>query len=255
MNGMLLVAAACILLRGSRAYVKKIPSAARSLSTSKVAQGLDKSIEREVRQSYLIGVDEVGRGALAGPVVAAAVLCLDKEEDMRMDVKDSKKLSVAQREEIFEIISNDDSRYIISWAMVDHNGIDEMNILQATMRAMSMSVSQCVDMLLTKNPEITQDTDIFGIIDGNKIPSKLPIHARPMVKADTRCYSVALGSIVAKVTRDQMMKDFDENYPEYGFRKHKGYPTREHILAIDRHGACPIHRMSFKPLKGKKRDL
>lgn len=254
MNGMVLLTVACMLMRGSRAFITMVPAGSRSLSKVAATPGLDKTIEREVKQRYLIGVDEVGRGALAGPVVAAAVVCLDKEEDLRMSVKDSKKLSVAQREEIFEIVAKDSERYLCTWAMVDHSGIDELNILQATMRAMSVSVSQSVDMLLSKDPQINAKVDIFGVIDGNKIPANLEISARPMVKADTRCYSVALSSIIAKVTRDRMMKDYADQFPYYGFEKNKGYLTRGHYLGIDRHGACSIHRMSFKPLKGKTRN-
>ena len=199
---------------------------------------------------FVMGVDEAGRGSLAGPVVAAAVICLDDEADDRILAADSKKLTEAQRETVFDIITSDTCRYITSWASFDHQQIDESNILKATMGAMHLCVAQCAGELVKKNNNISLP-NIYGIIDGNRIPPRLPISARPLVKGDALCYSVALSSIIAKVNRDRIMRQYHKLYPEWDFAKNKGYPTREHLLAIDRHGASPIHRMSFKPLKGK----
>jgi ribonuclease HII len=224
--------------------------------TLAATRGLSKSYEIETLASnrgkkYVLGVDEAGRGPLAGPVVAAAVICLDIEVDERIIAADSKKLSDKKREEIFEIITNDPTRYIVASASVDHAKIDELNILKATMECMLESIMQCSAELIEKHGGTVTYDDIFGIIDGNKIPPGLPISARPLVKGDALCHSVALASIVAKVTRDRVMAEYHELYPDYNFAKHKGYPTREHLMAIHKHGASPVHRMSFKPLKGR----
>ena len=198
----------------------------------------------------MVGVDEAGRGPLAGPVVAAAVICLDAEADERILAADSKKLSEAQREEIYDIITTDTSRYLVASASLDHEAIDEINILEATMKVMTECITAVSTKVLDKM-EGTTHNDLYGIIDGNRIPPNLPIGARPLVKGDALCHSVALASIVAKVSRDRVMKAIDELYPEWNFAKHKGYPTKEHILAIHKHGPAPVHRMTFKPLKGR----
>ena len=124
-----------------------------------------------------------------------------------------------------------------------------MNILKATMQVMAECITVLSSEVIEKNGVVHDD--LFGIIDGNKIPPNLPISARPLVKGDALCHSVALASIVAKVTRDRVMKDYDEQYGEYGFAQHKGYPTKQHLMAIHKFGASPVHRMSFKPLKGR----
>lgn len=225
----------------------------QSTSLSAVS-GLAKSYEIETLASnrekkYVVGVDEAGRGPLAGPVVAAAVVCLDVESDERILAADSKKLSEAQRKEIYDVITKDTSRYLVASASLDNKAIDEMNILKATMQVMAECITAVSAEVLEKMEGITHD-DLYGIVDGNKIPPNLPISARPLVKGDALCYSVALASIVAKVTRDRIMEGYGVRYPEWNFAKHKGYPTKEHILAIHKHGASPVHRMTFKPLKG-----
>ena len=176
----------------------------------------------------ICGVDEAGRGPLAGPVFAAAVIL---PEDMIIEgVNDSKKLTEKKREKLFDIIKEKALAYCIASASVEE--IEEMNILQADMLAMK----RAVDGLAVKAD--------FAMIDGNKAP-KLEIPAVPIIKGDAKSESIAAASILAKVSRDRLMLEYDEIYPEYGFAKHKGYGTKDHMDAIRKHGPCPIHRRSF----------
>jgi ribonuclease HII len=216
---------------------------------SRSTVGLSKSYEKEIKVKnpsirYVLGCDEAGRGPLAGPVVAAAVICLEDEEDDRIQAVDSKKLSEAKREEIYEILMTDTSRYVTGWARLDHGDIDRLNILRATMDAMTLSITECTNKLVALKQQQQHEevglSNIYGVVDGNKVPPRLPISTRPMVKGDALCHSVALASIVAKVTRDRIMKAYHEQYPHYNFAKHKGYPTREHLLNIDKYVFCSI---------------
>lgn len=189
-------------------------------------------IEKQIRLrgfQSVAGIDEVGRGPLAGPVVAAAVV-LPAEIDLP-DVRDSKQLSPAQREAC--------SRDILSCALdvgiglVESSEIDRINILQATLRAMALALEN-----LKTPPD-------YLLIDGPyKLPLSLPQEGIP--KGDQRCLSIAAASIVAKVHRDRLMCDYHKLYPAYGFDSHKGYGTARHLDALCRHGPCPIHRMSFR---------
>ncbi|MGH7849471.1 MAG: ribonuclease HII [Thermodesulfobacteriota bacterium] len=175
------------------------------------------------------GVDEAGRGPLAGPVVAAAVIL---PESFTIDgLDDSKKLTHLQRVKILELIIT----YAVDLAVgvVDHEVIDSINILRASLRAMEIAVNN-----LGRKPD-------FLLIDGNQRTS-LPIPQETVIKGDSRCCSIAAASIVAKVRRDEIMDEYHELYPEYNFRSHKGYPTKEHLEAIRKHGPCPIHRRSFR---------
>ena len=189
------------------------------------------------------GVDEAGRGPLAGPVVAAAVILpqvwQDGGFDERLrDLNDSKQLTEAQREAFFAILtSHPDIRFGI--AMVDAAVIDRINILQATHRAMNESLAQ-----LQPPPE-------HVLVDGNPVKS-LRFPQTALVKGDARSYSIAAASVLAKVTRDRLMLGFDSRYPGYGFAEHKGYGTPQHLAAIAKLGPCPIHRRSFAPLKAKQ---
>ncbi len=177
------------------------------------------------------GVDEAGRGPLAGPVVAAAVI-IDPAHELRLVVKDSKKLSPAKREEIYErLISSQEIQIGVS--MVDAATIDEMNILKATLKAMTEAVSKLAD-----NP-------LYALVDGNIAPP-LTCRCIPVIKGDQFEPSISAASIVAKVVRDRLMDQMDVHYPGYGFAKHKGYPTKSHYEAIRSLGVCPIHRRSFK---------
>lgn len=178
--------------------------------------------------SLICGVDEAGRGPLAGPVCAAAVILPD---DVYIEgLNDSKKLSEKRREELYEKITEVALAYNIE--MVDEKTIDEINILQATYLAMN----RAVDGLKTK-PD-------YVLIDGNRIEGiKLPHET--VVKGDAKSISIAAASILAKVTRDRYICEIADEYPEYNFKKHKGYGTKEHTEAILKHGPCPIHRLTF----------
>lgn len=174
------------------------------------------------------GVDEAGRGPLAGPVCAAAVIL---PEGVIIDgVNDSKKLSEKKRESLFDVIREQALSYSIAYATVDE--IEEINILNATM----LSMRRAIDGL-----EIKAD---YAMIDGNKIPP-LDIDAECIVKGDAKSMSIACASILAKVSRDRLLYKYAEEYPMYGFDKHKGYGTKVHREAILKYGPCPYHRKSF----------
>lgn len=185
------------------------------------------------RQGYvnIAGVDEVGRGPLAGPVVAAAVV-LPEDFDV-LGIDDSKKLSEKRREELFDVILEK----AVAWGigMADHSTIDEINILQATKLAMKDAIAD----LSGKLEGI--DYVIFDAVKINDL--KLPQEA--VIKGDSKILAVAAASIVAKVTRDRMMVAYAEEYPGYGFEKNKGYGTKQHYEGIARQGSCPIHRKTF----------
>ncbi len=185
------------------------------------------------RNFLTAGVDEAGRGPLAGPVVVAAVI-LDKDNPIE-GLDDSKKLSEKKREELYEVIVERALGYAI--VEVDPKQIDEMNILQATLFGMSKAVKQ-----LDPKPE-------FVLIDGNQVPHDLRDIARAVVGGDAYHDCISAASILAKVTRDRIMVKLSAKYPEYNFQKHKGYPTKEHIEALEKHGACEIHRKSFEPVR------
>lgn len=174
------------------------------------------------------GVDEAGRGSLAGPVCAAAVIL---PEGVIIDgVNDSKKLSEKKRESLFDVIREQALSYSIAYATVDE--IEEINILNATMLAMR----RAIDGL-----DIKAD---YAMIDGNKIPP-IDIDAECIVKGDAKSMSIACASILAKVSRDRLLYKYAEEYPMYGFDKHKGYGTKAHREAILKYGPCPYHRKSF----------
>jgi len=179
----------------------------------------------------LCGVDEAGRGPLAGPVYAAAVI-MDPGYELRHVVRDSKQLSPARRADIFERLMASDKVHV-SFSSVDAGTIDEINILQATLLAMREAV-----LGLKVEPR-------FAIVDGNAVP-KLPCSCVPIVRGDGFEPSISAASIVAKVVRDRYMQEMDILYPGYGFALHKGYPTKAHFEAIRSLGVCPIHRRSFK---------
>ncbi len=173
------------------------------------------------------GIDEAGRGPLAGPVVAAAVIL---PEDAAIDgVDDSKKLSPKKRDLLYDEIINKAVAYGVG--IVDEKEIDVINILEATKKAMIQAVSA-----LTVKPD-------FLLIDSSRL--SLPIRQMGIVKGDSLSASIAAASIIAKVTRDRLIEKADADYPQYGFAKHKGYGTKEHIEAIKKYGICPIHRVSF----------
>ncbi|MEP0073367.1 MAG: ribonuclease HII, partial [Marinomonas sp.] len=181
----------------------------------------------------LAGTDEAGRGPLAGEVVAAAVI-LDPNNPIA-GLADSKKLSEKKREALFDEIQEKALAYAIASASIEE--IDELNILHASMLAMSRSID-----LLSIKPE-------HVLVDGNRLPPNLPCSAEAVVKGDARQAAISAASILAKVTRDRSIVEAAERYPGYGFEKHKGYPTAVHLEAIQRLGVTPIHRRSFGPVK------
>ncbi|KAG6554285.1 hypothetical protein Mapa_004201 [Marchantia paleacea] len=197
----------------------------------------------EMGFQHVAGVDEAGRGPLAGPVVAAA--CIIPSSVIIEGIDDSKKLTEAKREELYKKITSTPG---ISYAIhvVDAARIDEVNILQATMQAMSA----CVQLLSCESQEHPRPD--FILVDGNRLPDDFPENARSVVKGDAVCQVIAAASILAKVTRDRLMLSYDKTWPNYGFRSHKGYGTAAHIAALLKYGPCDIHRRSFAPLKGER---
>jgi ribonuclease HII len=177
------------------------------------------------------GVDEAGRGPLAGPVIAAAVVL----DPLRIPkgLNDSKQLNEAKREALFDAVMASAS---VGIGVVEAGVIDRINILQATLLAMRQAVMQLVSA-----PNL-------ALVDGNRKPP-LSCDVETIIKGDGKCSSIAAASIIAKVTRDRMMLVLDAQYPLYGFSNHKGYGTEEHLAAIAAHGPCPLHRRSFSPFK------
>jgi len=174
------------------------------------------------------GVDEAGRGPLAGPVVAAAVM-FDKDIHL-YGIDDSKKLNAKKRGELYEVILEKASCFGVG--VVSHLIVDERNILQATFKAMHEAIKQ-----LRPKPQQL-------LIDGNRFLG-VGIPFQTIVDGDAKCFSIAAASIIAKVTRDRLMLDYDKQFPDYGFAQHKGYGTKQHIEAIRKYGLCEIHRKSF----------
>jgi ribonuclease HII len=192
------------------------------------------------------GVDEAGRGPLAGPVVAAAAILPPRWLETGLPAElaglnDSKQLTEAQREKYFEFLTRC-AEIEFAIAAVDAGVIDEINILQATHRAMN-------DALAKLNP-----LPPHALVDGRAVKT-LRVPQTAIVKGDARSYSIAAASVLAKVTRDRLMLKAHAQWPEYAFAEHKGYGTAKHLVAIMKHGACPIHRLTFAPLKPRKAKL
>lgn len=192
----------------------------------------------DVGHKLVAGIDEAGRGPLAGPVVAACVV-LDKDFEIDKDIfeyiKDSKKLTPKKREEIFEVIQNNFSN--IGVGVCDNSTIDRLNILGATFLAMKKALSE-----LKEKPN-------YLLIDGHLGIPNCSYSQKCIKGGDKYVFSIAAASIIAKVTRDNFMKEIHEKYPDYGFDKHKGYGTKLHLEQIKKHGPCAIHRKSFAPCK------
>jgi ribonuclease HII len=190
--------------------------------------------KQAVTNGYTIvaGTDEAGRGPLAGPVVSAAVILPNHFPET--GITDSKKLTPKQRDRLYEIIYT--HAVSVGTGIVDPCEIDRLNILEASRLSMKISVDN-----LKPQPDFLLIDGIFGIL--SDVPQQ------PIPKGDSLSISIAAASIVAKVTRDRLMKRYDQEYPQFGFAKHKGYPTRAHRSAIETFGCCPIHRRSFKGVK------
>lgn len=205
---------------------------------AKAAGGPTREMEQELwEQGYKLvaGVDEAGRGPLAGPVVAAA--CVLPAHVMIEGIDDSKKLSAQQREAIYEKLT---SHPDVLWAAqtIDAGEIDIINILNAALKAMEGAAAG-----LSTTPD-------FVLVDGNRLPKGFdPELARAVVKGDTKCLCIAAASVIAKVTRDRIMEQYHQQWPQYNFAGHKGYCVPEHVEAVRKHGPCPVHRRTFAPIK------
>lgn len=178
---------------------------------------------------YICGIDEAGRGPLAGPVVVASVIM--PEDSFIEGVNDSKKVSENKREKLYDIITGEAISYGVG--IVYQDTIDEINILQATKKALTEAIQS-----MSVKPELI-------LVDALKGINTLGIPYNSVIKGDAKIYSISAASIIAKVTRDRIMREWDKVYPQYGFATHKGYGTAKHIQAIREYGLCPIHRRSF----------
>ena len=179
--------------------------------------------------SCICGVDEAGRGPLAGPVCAAAVILPEGAVIEGLD--DSKKLTDKKRERLYDVIKETAVAYSVAYGTLEE--IETVNILEATYLAMNRAIEG-----LNLKPD-------FALIDGNRVPRGIKIPCETIVKGDSKSMSVAAASVLAKVTRDRLMLEYDKKYPEYNFKKHKGYGTKEHTELIKQYGPCEIHRLSF----------
>ena len=203
-----------------------------------------KKVEEELYEknklTAIAGIDEAGRGPLAGPVVVAC--CIMPRNSMIEGVNDSKKIAEKKRERLYDLITQEAISYGVG--IIGQNEIDEINILQATKKGLTMAIKDMEEKLketselgITKPDAIL--VDALTKIDTDGIPYKSIVHG------DAISYSISCASIIAKVTRDRIMRQWDEVYPQYGFEKHKGYGTAMHIQAIKEYGLCPLHRRSF----------
>lgn len=192
--------------------------------------------EDEARQQgyqIVAGLDEAGRGPLAGPVVAAA--CIIPAGVLIPGVNDSKQLTPEERATLYQVITQDE-RISYGIGIIDSQTIDKINIFQATIAAMLMAISQ-----LPVIPQVL-------LVDGMKLPHPT-IPAQKIIDGDAKSQSIAAASIIAKETRDRLMIEFHQQWPAYGFKRHKGYGTEMHLEALQTHGPCPIHRCSYEPVK------
>lgn len=192
----------------------------------------DFSLEKEAYEKGFVsvcGVDEAGRGPLAGPVCAAAVILPVDIEIVGLN--DSKKLSEKKREQLYDVIIEKAVSYGICYGSLEE--IEKFNILEATYLAMNRAINQL---------KVTAD---YALIDGNRVPRGISVPCKTVVKGDSKSCSVAAASILAKVTRDRLLLEYDKEYPQYGFASHKGYGTKAHYEAISKYGVCPVHRISF----------
>jgi ribonuclease HII len=196
---------------------------------------------------FVLGIDEAGRGPLAGPVVASVAILKDFKslnlEDKRWNfIRDSKTLSEKQRESMFDFIHEN---FYVGVGICDHLTIDRMNILEASFLAMKKAVT---DFQNTQK-ELLRNKNCIVLVDGNKVIPSFSLEQVAIVSGDKLVKSIAAASIIAKVTRDRIICEADKLYPQYGLAKHKGYGTKMHMEALKKYGACPIHRQSFEPMK------
>ncbi len=216
--------------------------------------------EREIASQeavLVVGVDEAGRGPLAGPVVACATLFRNfqnpntkfqtdpKDEKKWKLVRDSKTLSEKQREEMFDFIQE---HFYVGIGIVHADTIDRINILEATFLAMKSAISQLMKNIPVQHENHGRGSQAYVLVDGNQEIPNLSLKQETVVGGDSTVKSIAAASIIAKVTRDRMIVEYDKQYPEYGLAQHKGYGTKVHMDALRKYGPTPIHRMSFKPV-------
>lgn len=201
-------------------------------------------------EKRIVGIDEAGRGPLCGPVVAAAVCFREPEEILAKlpewkFVRDSKKLSEKQREKMFDFVM---AHCDVGVGIMHADTVDRVNILEATFLAMKSALSALKKQIpIRQLADNNQETwRIF--VDGNQLIPNIPYEQHAIVDGDALMKVIAAASIIAKVTRDRMMLEYDKEYPQYGFAKHKGYGTKVHMDALRKFGPCKIHRMSFKPV-------
>jgi len=215
---------------------------------------------------FVIGIDEAGRGPLAGPVVACAAIlknyelrtCLVGRRVMNYDkkfdlVRDSKTLSEKQRESIFDFIQEN---FFVGIGMCGHETIDRMNILEASFLAMKKAVADLIrNKSKVESRKLKELEKIIILVDGNKKIPNFSMEQRTIVGGDKIVKSISAASIIAKITRDRIMREMHKKYPEYGFARHKGYGTKFHMEALKKNGLCKIHRKTFEPMKSllKKR--
>lgn len=196
--------------------------------------------EQSLNLPIVIGIDEAGRGPLAGPVVAACAYIPPEiqHHPVWRDVNDSKKMTAVKRDIVFEIITKLIPHGI---GIIEPAEIDKINILQATFAAMKLSVHD-----MNKRFNITAD---HALLDGNRTPKEFPCPCSYLIKGDALSTSIAAASIIAKVTRDRIMTDLHEKYPQFGWAGNAGYGTPDHLKALETHGFCAEHRKSFAPIK------
>lgn len=210
-----------------------------------VHESLDRGFEQQWLKdgvTMIMGVDEAGRGPLAGPVVAAAAI-VSPDVDIP-GIQDSKATTEKQREKVYEQLVAHPG---VHWAasVIDNTVIDDINILQATLLGMRTAAAN----VLAKHPHLAQ-TQVQCLIDGNKVPPNMPIaRSESVIKGDAKVYSIAAASIIAKVTRDRIMLRLHEVYPQYNFKQHKGYPVSAHRAVLQEIGPCEEHRFSYSPVK------
>lgn len=199
---------------------------------------LERAAREETGARYIVGVDEAGRGAVAGPVVAAAVILpLDAPDRLQYlnDVNDSKQMTPGKRDALYDLVVE----YALAYGIgsTPAAAIDEMGIIPANARAMKAALEQL------------EPAGEYLLIDGRMRLKGIALPQRPVVRGDTLSLSIAAASILAKVARDRHMIGQDAHYPQYGFARHKGYCTSQHVSALEQHGPCPIHRHSFAPIR------
>jgi ribonuclease HII len=215
-------------------------------TTLTLPRTIEERLMKDQSLDFVIGVDEAGRGPLAGPVVAGACVFLTPKELIR-GVKDSKQIDEKGREELYEVLSKRTDDVIWAVGEIDNNRIDEINILQSTFEAMTAAAESVIQQLgkTFKNPKF------HILIDGNKVPPQLKAkyECTAVVKGDGKEFIIGAASVFAKVTRDRIMYQLHDKYPQYNFAQHKGYGTASHFQAVFKYGPCEYHRFTFAPIK------